>query len=315
MSPRGISVGLMGAMLWGAHAVLLDYALGLSPFVTASFIAAPLAATAINDGLGSIWMGGINAFLGRLRLLPGVLRTRSGLLLLAAALCGGPFASASYVAAIGLVGPAYAVTVTAAFPAVGAVLARIFLKDRVRALGWTGIVLAVAGAALAAYAPPAGDSRHQALGTMFACLAALGWGCEGVLVAAAARHVSSTVALNIYEVMSFVTIAAVILPAMGASGLAVDAVTSPVFLVLVTASLCWIVAYLAFYRCLAIMGASRSLTVFSSYIVWTLLYTTILGGAWPDWRLLMGAAVVLCGIALLSRDTEASAVAAEPARE
>jgi drug/metabolite transporter (DMT)-like permease len=292
-------------MLWGAHAVILDYALGLSPFVAASFMGAPLAATAVNDGLGSLWMGGLNAFLGRLRELPRALRSRGGLLLVIAALCGGPIATASYITAIRLVGPAYAVTVTAVFPAVGAVLARIFLKDRVRALGWSGIVLAIMGAAVAAYAPPAGDGAHQGLGTMFACIAAVGWGVEGVLVAAAARHVKPTVALNLYELTSFATIAIVILPAIGATGVAAEAVTSPVLLVLVVASLCWILAYLAFYRCLAIMGASRSLTLFSSYIVWTLLYTTLLSGALPDWRLLVGGAVVISGIALLSMDSEA----------
>jgi len=292
-------------MLWGANAVIVDYALGLSPFVAASFMGAPLAATVINDGLGSLWMGGLNAFLGRLRELPQAFRSRGGLLLVAAALCGGPIATASYITAIRLVGPAYAVTVTAVFPAVGAVLAHIFLKDRLRALGWSGIMLAIAGAAVAAYAPPAGDGAHQGLGTMFACLAAVGWGVEGVLVAAAAKHVKPTVALNIYELTSFVTIAAVVLPAIGASGVAAEAVTSPVFLVLIAASLCWTVSYLAFYRCLAIMGACRSLTLFSSYIIWTLLYTTLLSGSWPDWRLLVGGTVVICGIALLSTDSEA----------
>jgi len=177
--------------------VLLDQALGLGPFATASLLAAPLAAAALHDGLASVWVGGVNAWLGRLRSLPGALRSRSSLVVLAAALCGGPLAMGSFVAAISLVGPAFAATVTATYPAVGAVLAQLVLKERISRFGWAGIILAVAGAAFASYGSPEGAESYRLLGTLFACLAALGWGAEGVLVAKAVKRIEPTVALNL----------------------------------------------------------------------------------------------------------------------
>lgn len=302
MNGKGLVLALAASMLWGGNAVVMEKALARGPLAAASLIAAPLAAAAIHDGLASVWVGGVNAALGRWRSLPAALRSRNGLVMLGAALCGGPLAMGSFVAAIGMVGPSYAVTLTASYPAVGAILSRLILKERVRLRGWLGISLAVAGAALASYAPPAGDGAHQGLGTLLACLAALGWGAEGVLAGKAVRQVQPSVALNLYEIMSFLTFIAVVLPLIGSAGLAVDAVTSTAFPLLVVASLCGAGGYLGFYRCLDLIGPARSMTIFSTYILWTLLFASIAGQTWPDWRLLLGGVVVLAGITLLSFD-------------
>lgn len=45
-----------------------------------------------------------------------------------------------------------------------------------------------------------------------------------------------TVALNLYEIISFVTLLAIVLPAVGSLGVVVEALSSTVFLVLVVAN-------------------------------------------------------------------------------
>ena len=105
----------------------------MSPFLGAATLVAPLAVAALHDGLATGWMLGFNGLTGRLKEFPRSLASRSGLVLCAAAIIGGPVAMSAYLFSIRYAGPAYTMAISATYPAVGAVLSTSSWVSRSRA--------------------------------------------------------------------------------------------------------------------------------------------------------------------------------------
>jgi drug/metabolite transporter (DMT)-like permease len=304
----GMLVALLSGALWGASAVVLGEALTRRPLVIAgALFAAPLAAAALHDTFAFVWVSTVNAAAGRLREAARGLRTRDGLVVCAAALIGGPLAMSTYLLAISFAGAPSAVAVSAVYPALGALLGYLVLGDRLGSRGWAGIVLAVAGATLASYAPPAGVSPpHYLLGALCAVASAAGWAIEGVLVARSLQRMPALAALNIREGVSALVFLVVVLPLFGAAALAARTVASPTIVILVLASLCGAGAYLLYYRALDVLGPARTMPANSTYVLWTIALSLVVTGDSPGWRLVLGGIVVVAGITLVAADGRAA---------
>ena len=211
----GLAWALLSGVCWGADGVVLGVALTMAPFIGAAALVAPLAAAALHDLLATGWMVAFNTATGRLRQLPRSLASRQGLTLCAAAVIGGPIAMSGYLFGIKYAGAAYALALTATYPAVGAVLSRVFLREHVTRLGWLGIAVTVTGAIIATYTPPAGEMPHFYLGIGLAALATFGWGVEGVLAIHAMKAVDPVVAGTLRMATSAFVYLVVVLPLVG----------------------------------------------------------------------------------------------------
>jgi len=165
----------------------------------------------------------------------------------------------TYLLAIAFAGASSAVAISALYPALGALLGYLVLGDRLGSRGWAGVVLAVSGATLASYAPPAGASPHYLLGALCAVASATGWAVEGVLVARSLSRMPALAALNIREGVSALVFLALVLPLFGAAAVTARTVASPTIAILVVASLCGAGAYLLYYRSLDLLGPSRAM--------------------------------------------------------
>ena len=135
--------GLTSGILWGLDTVILGIALSMVPFIgTAEAIAyAAIASSFLHDALCAIWLFIYMAIKGRLMDTVRALKTRSGLVVIAGALLGGPIGMTGYVLAINNIGPAYTAIISAFYPAFGAFLAFILLKEHMSkgqlfALAW-----------------------------------------------------------------------------------------------------------------------------------------------------------------------------------
>jgi drug/metabolite transporter (DMT)-like permease len=299
----GILVALLSGALWGASAVILGEALTRRPLVVAgALFAAPLAAAALHDTFAFVWVTTVDAAAGRLREAAAALRTRDGHVVCLAALIGGPLAMSTYLLAIAFAGAPSAVAVSAIYPALGALLSYLVLGDRLGNRGWAGVVLAVAGATLASYAPPAGVSPHYLLGALCAVASAAGWAVEGVLVARSLQRMPALAALNIREGVSALVFLVLVLPLFGAAAVAARTVASPTIAILVVASLCGAGAYLLYYHSLDLLGPARAMPANSTYVLWTIALSLLVTGQSPGWRLVVGGIVVVAGITLVAAD-------------
>jgi drug/metabolite transporter (DMT)-like permease len=307
----GLLMGLLSGGLWGAAAVVLAEALTRRPLASADAIyAAPLVVAALHDCFAAVWVSVVNAAAGRLRAVAAALRTRDGLVIGAAALLGGPLAMSTYLLAIDFAGASYAVAVSAVFPALGALLGRVVLGDRLRGAAWAGIMLAVAGAAIASYAPPAGASSHYVLGTLCAAVSAVGWAAEGVMVTHAMSRLPALAALNIRELVSAASYLCILLPVFAVTGLAGRAIVAPSVGLLLAASIAGAGAYLCYYRALALIGPARAMPPNSTYVLWTIGLSLAVTGEPPGWRLVVGGLVVVAGITMVA--SFAGQVVSEP---
>jgi drug/metabolite transporter (DMT)-like permease len=140
--------GLLSGATWGAVAVVLPVAYPLSG---ASLPATSVAVAALFDTAAALFLviraGVAGALADVLRLLV----SKRALSVGVCSLLGGPLFMGGYVAAIILAGPSDALTATATYPVIGAVLARLILHQRLDRVGWLGVIVAVLGAALIAF--------------------------------------------------------------------------------------------------------------------------------------------------------------------
>ena len=64
---------------------------------------------------------------------------------------GGPVGMTGYYLAVKYIGAGHAATISSLYPAIGAVLAFIFLKEKIGKRGWFGLVLAILGIGLSSF--------------------------------------------------------------------------------------------------------------------------------------------------------------------
>jgi len=295
----GLAWALLSGVFWGADGVVLGVALTMAPFAGAAALVAPLAAAALHDGLATGWMLAYNAATGRLRRLPRSLATRQGLVLCAAAVIGGPVAMSGYLFGIRYAGAAYALALSATYPAVGALLSRVFLREQVSRRTWLGIAVTVTGAVVATYTPPAGDLPHFYVGVALAAVATLGWGVEGVLAIHAMREVEPVVAGTLRMATSAVIYLVVVLPLAGGLRVLGSALGGASLWVVLAAAVAGAASFLTYYAASHLVGASRAMPLNSLYAVWAIVFSIVLTGLHPTVQLVAGVLVTFAGAVLV----------------
>lgn len=296
---RGILWGLLSGATWGLDGVILGIATAMAPFTGgASLYAGPLAGAALHDGFAGFWLFLYNLFTGKWREYIRTLATKPGLIVCLAALFGGPIGMAGYLLGINMAGASYALPITAMYPAVGAVMAVIILKERISWRTWMGIVLCIIGAIIVGYTPPEGSSPYFHVGILLSLLATFGWGMEGVLSTYGMDLVDPDIAIGIREATSFVVYFVAIMPLAAAL---------PIFWKAFGASCLWLVAlagflgglsYLAWYRALNMTGVGRAMTFNISYALWAVLFGWLIAHTPITPPLIIGAILITCGTVL-----------------
>jgi drug/metabolite transporter (DMT)-like permease len=312
--PRiGFVSGFASGVMWGLDGVVLGVVLGMAPFVGGSAVAAPLAVAGLHDTASCLWMLLFDASTGRLERLRRLFASRRGMVIWLAALFGGPLAMSGYVYGIRFAGAAYTLAISATFPAVGALLAAVFLRERVTRLGWLGVAVTITGAVLVSYTPPEGSPEHFYLGIGLALLATFGWGVEGVLAIHSMEVIDAAVAGTIRMATSMIIYFAIVIPLTGGYGLVVEALQTPdTVLVLTLGAIAGAGAYLTYYAANHLIGASRAMPLNAMYALWAILFGIVFTGLQPTWQLVLGVLVTLCGAVLVVRAAPAPEAVAQP---
>jgi drug/metabolite transporter (DMT)-like permease len=285
----------MSGMLWGLDGVILGVALGMAPFSGTSTVYAPLAVAALHDTFATVWMLVFDGSTGRLGGLWRAVTSRRGLVVCLAAVFGGPVAMSGYLFGIKYAGAEYTMALSATFPAVGALLARIFLRERITRAGWLGISLTIAGAIVVTYVPPRGDAPDFYLGIGLALLATFGWGIEGVLAIHSMAEIDSSIAGTIRMVTSCAIYLIVLMPLTGSLNLVVDAISARSIWVIIAAAAAGAGAYLTYYAANHLLGASKAMPLNAMYALWAILFGAVLTGFHPTRHLVVGVLLTIAG--------------------
>lgn len=307
--------GILAGVFWALDTIVLGIALALSPFAdvalsapgafvpAAIFVA--LIGAAFHDISCAIWMFIYMGVKRRLKDTMAALKTRGGKVVMLAAFLGGPLGMGGYVIAIHNIGPATTAVISSFYPALGAVLATIFLKERMRGVQW--IALFAAMAAIIFMGVCTASSQEQGniiLGLLGAIACVIGWGSEAVLLAYAMRdnQVDNECALQIRETTSAFVYLFVVIPAIGAIPFVRDNALTGASAVIGIAAALGITSYLFYYRGIAKIGAAKAMAANISYSAWSVVFALLILGKVPSLVEITCCVIILCGTIMAATD-------------
>lgn len=274
--------GLLSGFLWAFDTTILGIALGMAPFMdtpTALALAAVVSA-AIHDVFCAIWMFVYMGVRGRLKDTLAALKTRSGKVVIIAALLGGPIGMTGYLIAIDNIGAAYTAMISAFYPAFGAVMAMIFLKEKMTVGQIIALFVALLGVMGMGTATLGSDEiGNPVLGLAGAAACVIGWGSEAVICAWGMRDdaVDNETALQIRETTSALVYMIVVLPIFGAWVFTASIIPTSATAVVALAALMGTASYLSYYKGISIIGAAKCTPLNITYSVWAVILAIFLG--------------------------------------
>lgn len=291
--------GLMSGLLWGLDTVVLGMALLLPPFLGAS--ESSIASAFLHDAVCAVLLLVYMGFRGRLGDTLRAVRTRSGWAVMGGAALGGPLGMSGYLIAIENIGPGYTAIISSFYPAVGAFLAFVFLKERMRGRQIVALLVALAAVITMGWSSYGADTPGQALlGVLGAVMCVVGWGSEAVILAWGMRDdaVDNETALQIRQTTSAILYVAIVVPLFGVMGFSLHAAVSPAIGILALAALAGTISYLLYYKAINTIGAARGMALNISYSAWAVLFGLILLGIVPGPLEIVCCAVILVGTVL-----------------
>lgn len=298
--------GLSAGIFWALDTVILGIALSGSEFIETqqAIFLAPFVSAFLHDFCSCLWMFFYTAgkFLadrlgkkGQYRSVTGALKTRSGKYIILGALCGGPIGMTGYVFAIRYLGASYTAMISALFPALGAVLSRLFLKERLSKIQLIGFICSIFATVVLGYSAQGAKPENFALGFFCALLCVAGWAAEVVICAYGMRSsgVDNEQALMIRQTTSALFHGIVILNLVRGWDFARFVMSAEAGKVIALAALSGTVSYLCYYKAIRGIGPSKAMALNITYAAWAILLEFLILQVVPDSRR------VVCGIVIL----------------
>ena len=208
---------------------------------------------------------------------------------------GGPIGMTGYVLAVNYMGSSIGAIASAVYPAIGSVLAYLFLKEKVKWYQWIFLILTLAGVLGISYSPDL-DIKNFWLGLLGAFMCAFGWGTEGVILSKCLKNqeVKSEYALLIRQTTSALLYGGVIITALGGWSFVAGLFrteNASVFYVIMLAAFFATVSYLLYYKTISKKGAAKAMGLNITYTAWAMFFTIIL---FRDYSLL-NPTTLICG--------------------
>jgi len=320
---KGIILAILSGMCYGCYSAFLYWATGRGVWVnwyalaasTSSLLMLGALGSAINDTISGIWCIIIAAFKGKLGDFFRVLNTKPGHIMMLCALFGGPIASTAYVVAFKMAG-SMVIPITALCPAIGAILGRLFFKQKLNLRMIIGIIICVIASCTIGLSAAGADGNAKFAGCLIALIAAFGWGFEGCVAGYGTSLIDYEIGITIRQCTSGLTNLIILVPLIGIiSGNAgssfthiVQAVTSgPAMIIFVISGFFAVFAYSLWYKGNSMCGAALGMTCNGMYSFWGPFFTWIIVGllvGWPNMGLApiswVAAIVMAIGIFLIA---------------
>lgn len=303
-----IATGLSAGIFWALDTVILGIALSMLPFSGGgqAILLSPFIGAFLHDFCSSVWMLFYTGIKRQSRTVFRALGTRGGKVIMLGALFGGPIGMTGYVFAIRYLGASYTAMISAMFPALGAILSRIFLKERMKKTQTAGFLLSVAGMVLLGYSVKGEAPENFASGLFCAGLCVAGWAAEVVVCAYGMKKesIGQEQALMIRQPVSALVHGILILQVVKGWGLTAEAVGTAASGVIALAALSGTVSYLFYYKTIRRLGASKAMVLNTSYAAWALVFEWLLLQKVPDLKSVLCGILILCGSLAAAYDSE-----------
>ncbi|MCL2588243.1 MAG: hypothetical protein FWD84_02420 [Oscillospiraceae bacterium] len=211
---KGLTLAILSGMFYGLYTAFITLGMSLGVWddwygantaaLTAITITFGLGAlgSAINYSISAVWGLGIAGARGKMGDFFRSLKSRPGKIMVIAALVGGPISTSAYVIGLQLAG-SIIVPIAALCPAIGAILSRIFYKQKLNGRMIFGILICLTASFIIGLQSVAPDAPPQMmLGIAIAFIAAVGWGFEGCVAGYATSMIDFEIGIVIRQVVS-----------------------------------------------------------------------------------------------------------------
>ncbi|MCB2293668.1 DMT family transporter [Clostridium algoriphilum] len=302
-SKVGCILGIGSGLAWGLDAVIIGIILAASLFSQNDNIIflAPFVAAFLKDGLSAIYMSIINISRGNFKSVLKGFKTKGGLFIAIGALFGGPLGMTCYMFSMRYIGPAYTANISAVYPAIGAVLAFILLKEKIEKSTWMGIGLSVLGVFVLGYF--GGGTVNKGtfiIGVLFALGAVVGWASESVICAYGMKDdIGPIEALNIRYIISAIVYGAIIVPILKGHFLTGEVLASNTIWLLVLSALVATTSFIFYYKTIYLIGAAKGTALNITYALWTIVFHTLIFHTPITSELIVGSVIITLGTVLV----------------
>lgn len=291
--------GLLSGILWALDTVILGIALSMTPFITTeeAIIFAPFVSTFLHDAFSNICMLLYMSMKKELGNTLKALKSKSAKYFVIAALLGGPVGMLGYVSAIKYIGPSYTASISAMYPALGAFLSYVILKEKMSNIQVGGLIVSILGVIGLGYSSNSDNPTNLLLGVLCALLAVFGWASEGVVCGYGMKNfeISNEQALQIRQTVTSFVHAMIILPVISGWKFTISLFPSNALVVIFVAAFFGTLSSLLYYQAIHKIGAGKAMALNITYTVWSILFSFILLKTMPDIKNIICGVVIIAG--------------------
>lgn len=302
---RGVLIGGLSGISWGMNTVIIGFILSYGVFLPYSnnlFILA-LAIAFLHDFFSSFWLLGNLMRNKKIKMVILPFKSKVGYILIISSILGGPIGMAGYLLGVKYIGPSYAASFSALYPALGTILAVIILKEKINNRIKFGVLISGIGILLLSYSPiDLSIYPNYLLGIFFSLFCVLGWAFECVIASYSMRYgeVDSNVAICIRQLTSSIFYALIIIPYIEGYTLIREIFNSKIIYLVIFTALIGSLSYLFWYKSIDMIGAPRGMSLNITYIIWTIIFEKILFNTEISIRFIFSSIVILLGIILIA---------------
>src|SRR3954451_11525409 len=293
----GYADGLVSGATWGLAAVLLTMA--SAGMRGAPLLAVALVVAAAHDPAPALFLVGPSCLRRGLGKIVRLVASREAGAVVACSILGGPVFMGAYVASMVLAGPSYALTLTATYPVIGAVLADRLLRQRLTGAGWLAVVGTTVGAALTAFdASSSETSVRMLIGLAMALAGAAGIAVEGILAYKVMITADPDAVLVLRQIISAVLLAIAVVAVPDGFDTTSVLTMPDVGLIVLVAGAIGGCSYATWYRAIRKIGVAKAMTLNITYAMWGILLAWMLQQASASPLAVVGCVVVVAGAGL-----------------
>jgi drug/metabolite transporter (DMT)-like permease len=202
-----------------------------------------------------------------------------------------------YVLSIKYIGAAYTAIISALFPAIGALLSYLFLKEKMKINQMIGLVFSIGGVIVLGYTSGGDGVSNGFIGVLFALLCVLGWGAEAVIIAYGLKDpdISDEQAYHIRQMTSALFYGVIILPILKGWKIALEIIPTSVTGIILISALFGTASYLFYYKAIHKIGASKAMALNITYSAWAIIFGYVLLQETVSMKDIVCALVIISG--------------------
>lgn len=301
----GVVNGIVSAIMWGADTVLIGLVIiSISSFnINGAVFLAPFISAFLHDFCSAIWLFIYLSLKKELSNITNSLRTKSAKYVIIGGLLGGPVGMAGYLLSIKYLGPSLTAIISSTYPAVGALIAKVFLKERMNKAGWIGLVMSIVGIIFIGYTKE--NIIGSNLGFIFIVLCILGWGSEAVVCSIGMKdeEISSDIALFLRQTTSAIVYGIFIIPFVKGIGMTIFVINQPIMIIIMLTAFFGTTSYICYYTAIHKIGPTRAMGINITYFVWAIIFDTIFMGNQLTVKTMILGIFIMLGSFLIAKDS------------